>query len=313
MKYLMFILIFLSISIPCYAQESKENYTLLLVDFEDRSGIENPLLAAFNDTIDFVLSRQTGPVQVRLIPKPDRDALLARAATMSPDKSLLDQALLAAEWTVADGLITGSYTKQGTQWLLQAQVYHLKEGRKARQEIQIQGDSVYKLLDDFPAHLLKQFEASYIALTTNSWKAYEEFYKGHEAFDNYNFFGALEYYDKALELDPTLALAYAEQSLVYFMTGQPEQATKAIEAAQKWLPKASPMEQLAIHALAYSWDAEKNGYRIWSDDWVLYDIEHLSGTTQSANIVNLAPGGVWDEPLIYMFLASACIRWGETC
>ena len=179
MKYLMFLVILLIISIPCYTQEPQKNYTLLLVDFEDRTGIENPLLAAFNDTIDFVLSRQTGPVQVRLIPKPDRDALLARAAAMHSDKTLLEQGLLAAEWAVADGLITGSYTKQSTQWSLQAQVYHLRESRKARQDIQIQGDSLYKLLDDFPAHLLKQFKASYIALTTNSWKAYEAFRKGH--------------------------------------------------------------------------------------------------------------------------------------
>ena len=311
MKYLMPITMLLIISIPCYAQESQKSYTLLLVDFEDRSGIDNPLLAAFNDTIDFVLSRQTGPVQVRLIPKPDRDALLARAVMMQPDKTLLEQGLLAAEWADADGLITGSYTKRGEQWSLQAQVYHRREGRKARQPIQIQGDSLYKLLDDFPAHLLKQFKASYIALTTNSWKAYEEFRKGHEAFDNYNFFGALEHYDKALELDPTLALAYAEQSRVYFMTGQPKLATKAIEAAQKCLPKASPTEQLAIRALAYSWDAEQNGYRSWTTEWGLYGVEYLSATNRSANIVNLAPGGVWDESLIYMFLASACMREGK--
>ncbi|MBM3237214.1 hypothetical protein FJZ31_13055 [Candidatus Poribacteria bacterium] len=309
MKPLMFILILLIISISSNAQEPQKNYTLLLLPFEDRTGIENPLLAAFNDTIDFVLSRQTGPVQVRLIPKTDRDAFLARAAAMHSDKTLLDQGLLAAEWADADGLITGSYTKKGTQWSLQAQVYHRREGRKARQEIQIQGDSLYKLLDDFPAHLLKQFQASYIALTTNSWKAYEEFRKGHEAFDNYNFFGALEYYDKALKLDPTLALAYAEQSRVYFMTGQPEQATKAIEAAQKWLPKVSPMEQLAIRALAYSWDAENNGYR--SVEWDLYGVSYLPRRVTGGEIINLAPGGVWDEPLIFIFLASACVKEGK--
>jgi tetratricopeptide (TPR) repeat protein len=311
MKYLMFILILLIISISSNAQEPQKNYTLLLLPFEDRTGIENPLLAAFNDTIDFVLSRQTGPVQVRLIPKFDRDAFLARAAAMHSDKTLLDQGLLAAEWADADGLITGSYTKKGTQWSLQGQVYHLREGRKARQEIQIQGDSVYKLLDDFPAELLKQYQASYIALTTNSWKAYEEFRKGHEALENYNFFGALDYYDNALKLDSTLALAYAEQSRIYFMTGQPEQATKAIEVAQKWLSKASPMEQLAIRALTHSWDAEQNGYRSWTDSWKLYGEEYLFSPSQTGNIINMAPGGVWDEPLIHLFLASASMYEGK--
>ena len=293
MKHLTFIIMLLIISISCYAQESQENYTLLLLDFEDRSGIDNPLLAAFNDTIDFVLSRQTGPVQVRLIPKSDRDALLARAVMMQPDKTLLEQGLLAAEWADADGLITGSYTKQGKQWSLQAQVYHRREGRKARQPIQIQGDSFYKLLDDFPAHLLKQFKASYIALTTNSWKAYEEYRKGrHEAFDNYNFFVALEHYEKALKLDPTLALAYAEQSYAYFIMGQTEQATKVIEAAKQWLPKASPIEQLAIRILDYGWDAEENTYII-------------------KQVINLAPGGVWDEILIHRLIADVYTQEGK--
>ena len=181
MKRLMFSIMLLIISISCYAQESQENYTLLLLDFEDKSGIENPLLAQFNNTLSFVLSRQTGQVRVHLIPTSDRNALLARATNMQPDGTPTERGLLAAELVDADALIMGSYTKQGEQWLLQAEVYHRREGRKARQPIQIQGDSFYKLLDDFPAHVLKQFKASYIALTTYSWNAYEAFLKGHEA------------------------------------------------------------------------------------------------------------------------------------
>jgi tetratricopeptide (TPR) repeat protein len=291
MKHLILIGMLLTISISCHAQESQESYTLLMLDFEDRTGIENPLLARFNDTMAFVLSRQTGPAQVHMVPTSDRNALLARAAATKPDTTPLEQGLLAAEWVDADALITGSYTKQ-KQWSLESQVYHRREGSRARQEIQIQGDSLYKLLDEFPAHLLQQFAASYVALTTDSWKAYEEYRKGHEAFDNYDFFVALEYYDKALELDPTLALAYAEQSYAYFITGRPEQATKAIDAAKQWLPKASPMEQFAIRILDYAWDARES----WD--------AMLEPT-------NLAPGGVWDEVLIHRLIADIYKQEGK--
>jgi len=299
-----FIILLLIISISCYAQESQKSYTILLLDFEDKSGIENPLLANFNNTLIFVLSRQAGPVRVRLIPTSDRNSLLGLAKVMQPDGTPIERGLLAARKADADALVTGSYTKQGTKWSLQAEVYHLREGQKARQPIQIQRDSLYKLLDDFPAQLLKQFATSYIALTTSSWNAYEEFLKGHEAFENFNFFGALEHYEKALELDPTLALAYAEQSRVYFTTGQPQLATKAIEAAQKWIPKASPMEQLAIRVLADTWDTEQNGYR---------DIGAAGFTTGGSGdiIFNLAPGGVWDEALIHAILAHACTQEGK--
>jgi len=286
MKKLIFMIMLLMISISCYAQGAQESYTLFLLNFEDRTGLENPLLEMFNDTMAFVLSRQTGPVQVRVVPTSDRNALLARAAMTQPEATPLEQGLLAAEWVDADALITGSYTKQGKQWSLESQVYHRREGSRMRQDIQIQGDNFYQLLDGFPAQLFQQFAASYVSLTTDSWKAYEEYRKGHEAFDNYNFFGALEQYDKALKLDPTLALAYAEQSYAYFITGRPEQATKAIEAAKQWLPKASPMEQLAIRILEYGWDAKQNRYR--------YTI---------GQIIDLAPGGVWDEILIHQLIA----------
>ena len=282
----------LIISVSCYAQVSQESYTLLILDFEDRSGIENPLLAAFNGTLAFVLSRQTGPVQVHIVPDAERNALMARAVAAQPDGTLSEQGSLAAELVDADALIMGSYTKQGDQWSLEAQVYHLKEGSKTRQEIQIQADNLYQLLDDFPAHLLQQFKANYIALTTDSWKAYEEYRKGHEIFSNYNFLAALKHYENALNLDPTLALAYAELSYAYFITGQTKQAAEAIEASKQWLSKASPIEQLAIRILDYGWDAENNTYIV-------------------RQIIDLAPDGVWDEVLIHQLAADMYAREGK--
>jgi len=135
MKQLIFIAVLLIIGISCYAQESQESYTLLMLEFENRTGLENPLLDAFNETVAFVLSRQTGPVHVGLVPAADRKALLMRAARMHPDKSSLEQGLLAAEWIDADALVAGSYTKQGKQWSLESQVYHRREGIKTRQEM----------------------------------------------------------------------------------------------------------------------------------------------------------------------------------
>jgi hypothetical protein len=310
MKHLIFIGMLLVISISCYAQGAQESYTVLMLDFEDRTGLENPLLEAFDDTISFVLSRQAGPVQVSVIPKSYRDALMARVAATEPGKTPLEQGLLVAEWVDADALTAGSYTKQGTEWSLEAEVYHRRAGRKTRKEIQIQGDNVYKLLDGFPAQLLQQFtDASYVALTTDSWKAYEEFRKGLQQFEYYNFLGALQQYEKAIALDPTLALAYAEQSHVYALM-DPQQVPKAIEAAQKWMSKASPIEQLAIQALAYTWNPEQNEHREWLNLWEVYGVRHLLSPIRTTN-VNLISGGVWNEPLIYQLVAFAAMQNGK--
>lgn len=93
---------------------------------------------------------------------------------MKPNATALDQALLAADSADADALVTGSYTKQGNLWSLQAQVYHRRAGQRAKQDIRISGDSVYNLLDEFPKQLLMQSTGtSSVALTTTSWKAKE--------------------------------------------------------------------------------------------------------------------------------------------
>ena len=85
MRRLITIPMLLIISVSCYAQGVQESYTLLMLDFENRSGIENPLLAMFSDAIDFGLSRQTGPIQVRMVPGSLRDAFMARATAGQPD------------------------------------------------------------------------------------------------------------------------------------------------------------------------------------------------------------------------------------
>lgn len=303
----------LMISISCYAQGSQESCLLLLLDFEDRSGTENPLLADSNDTIAFMLSRQTGPVRMRVVSTEDRNALVTRAAAMQPDLDLLERGLLVAEWVNANALITGSYDKQGEQWTLEVQVYHRREDRKIRQDIRIQGNSLYQLLDEFPAQLLQQFtDATHVELTTESWKAYEEYRKGHQQFEYYNALGALEHYNAAIELDPTLALAYAEKSNAHATIGQRKQATAALQAAQKWLSKASPLEQLAVRALAFTWDSERNEPAELFGLWDLYNVKHLPSPSfaWTAPLV-LAPEGVWDEPLIHQLVAFAYMQEGK--
>ncbi|MFB3042630.1 MAG: hypothetical protein ACE1ZS_12625 [Candidatus Poribacteria bacterium] len=52
-----FIMLLTLITVTTYAQQ--ESHTLLLMDFEDKSGVQNPLLAHVSNTISF-LGRPTG-------------------------------------------------------------------------------------------------------------------------------------------------------------------------------------------------------------------------------------------------------------
>jgi hypothetical protein len=114
----------LMISVSCYAQVAQENYTLLILEFEDRSGIENPLLAAFNGTLAFVLSRQTGPVQVHIVPDANRNALMARAAATQQDATLSEQGLKRIIDTYLQGVeIWRSFRMKSSVWQLSRMTY----------------------------------------------------------------------------------------------------------------------------------------------------------------------------------------------
>jgi len=55
--------------------------------------------------------------------------------------------MLAARYSKADAVLVGSYTKTADEWSMVAQLFVMREGAQAREEIQLAGGDVYRLLD----------------------------------------------------------------------------------------------------------------------------------------------------------------------
>jgi len=297
MKHLMFITMLLIISIACYAQESQE-YTLFVGDFENKAGIENPILTHLSSSLDHSFPRSE-LVKIKTISPGLRSAYLRSARLNSPlDADATQLALLAAKYAQANAVLVGSYTKVGRQWQMETQLYVMREGSQAKEEIKLQEASLFVVLDNLAAEVSKRLGTEqYMMLSTLSWVAYKAYRQGHQAFSDFNYFGAIEHFQKAIDLDPHLAVAHAELGLSHIMLQRPEKARSAFANAMKNLQYANESEQLVVRGLEsyynYYWFLRptSGGYdiprmredKVWDEPWLHWYIGLTSDNTEARN------------------------------
>jgi len=95
-------------------------------------------------------------------------------------------------------------------------------------------------------------------VTTSSTEAYSYYLKGKEEHTNYNWDGARQAFEKAVELDPAFASAYLELNFAYFVLGDSKKAREAVEKAWNLSQKTSEKERLLIEA-SHAWTVENDG------------------------------------------------------
>jgi tetratricopeptide (TPR) repeat protein len=288
MKRLMVIGVLLLFGVICYAQEP-EVHTLFIGEFENRADIENPLLNYLNDTLSFLFSRsqlaKINPTSAGL-----RSAYLQWARNEQPDSDATQITLLAAEHAGANVVLMGSYTKTGDQWTMEARLYMIRGGGRAREDIQLAGDSVYSLLDNLAGEVSKRLGAGqYTLLSTKSWEAYEYYRQGHSSYYNFDLMGAMNQFQKAIELDPRLAIAQAELGISYAMMSMVNDAHAIFEKAMNNRQYASEHEQLVVMGL-------ESFYRYY---WVL---KSGGGGLAGADIPRMREDKVWDEPWLHRYI-----------
>ncbi len=290
MKRLILIGIMLLFSVTCYAQEP-EIHTLFIGEFENRADVDNPLLSYLNDTLSFLFSRsklaKINPISAGL-----RSAYMQWARNEQPDSDVTQVTLLAAEHAGANAVLMGSYTRTGEQWVMEAKLYVIRGGGRAREDIQLAGDSVYSLLDNLAGEISKRLGAGqYMLLSTKSWEAYEYYQQGHSSYYNFDLMGAMNQFQKAIELDPRLAIAQAELGISYAMMSMLNDAQSIFEKAMKNLQYASEHEQLVVMGL-------ESFYRYY---WVL---RRGGGGLAGADIPRMREDKVWDEPWLHRYIST---------
>jgi len=85
-------------------------------------------------------------------------------------------------------------------------------------------------------------------VTTNSIEAYNYYLKGREKIVDYDWDGARQSFEKAVELDPTFAAGYYFLSTAHYMLNNNRERTEALKKAWDFSKKATEKERLLIQA-----------------------------------------------------------------
>jgi tetratricopeptide (TPR) repeat protein/tRNA A-37 threonylcarbamoyl transferase component Bud32 len=94
-------------------------------------------------------------------------------------------------------------------------------------------------------------------VTTSSTEAYNYYLKGSEQIIDFDWDGARQSLEKAVELDPTFASAYSSLSYAYYMLNNSRESNEALKKAWDFSQKATEKERLLIEA-DYAGAIEKN-------------------------------------------------------
>jgi len=237
-----------------------EKDTIVLTDFANSTGE-----AVFDDTLKMALSvslRQSPFLNVL------SDSEVAKAlklmtrpadAKLTPD--IARELCLRAE---SKAYLAGAIGSLGGEYVLQLKAVSCRKGDALAEE-QVTAASKEKVLDALgkaATHLrsklgeslvtVQKFDVPLEQATTSSLEALKQYSLGQKAARESGAAESLPYDQRAIELDPNFAIAYAAVGIHYYNLGEPARAGEYLTKAFHLREHASERERLAITANYYS-------------------------------------------------------------
>ena len=169
-----------------------------------------------------------------------------------------------------ESIVLGSIIKAGDTFATDVKVLDV-QSKKLLKSASSQGEGVDSILktqiDELSREITrgvgiaqKKVETTQIKIsevTTTSMEAYEYYLKGSDAFDSFYPEDSRKFLEKAIEIDPTFAMAYLYLAGAYNRLGNFVTRDEMIKKAKIHSEKASEREKLNIEA-AYAMRIEKN-------------------------------------------------------
>ncbi len=164
-----------------------------------------------------------------------------------------------AEFTNANLLVWGQYSKNGNQIRIDAKIEDVKRNRTTPLIVEATGEStllaaVDQLADSLRAGLapdksaVQEMKAAAFRPTSNSLEAIRDFSNGLGFFRQRNHSEAAKQFEAATRTDPNFALAYSWLGRTYAQLGNEAQAEQAVGKAMSLSGNLPPVERYMIQA-----------------------------------------------------------------
>jgi len=169
-----------------------------------------------------------------------------------------------------NAIVIGSFVKAGEMFAIDVKVLDVEtksllksssaKGEGAASILKSQIDELSKEISKsigIPERKIVAAQQPIADVTTTSMEAYNYFLRGREDYDKSYFKEALQFFEKAVELDPNFAIAYSFLGWTYRRLGDTKARDRAFEKAQSLSKKTTDKERLYIEA-AYAQVIEKD-------------------------------------------------------
>jgi adenylate cyclase len=158
-------------------------------------------------------------------------------------------------------IVIGSYIKAGDTFVTDVKILDVNT-KQLLKSVSARGTGEASILQTQIDYLSKEISGSagipyqrietaglhVLDVTTSSMAAYDYFLKGREAIDKLYYNDAREYFEEAVRLDSTFAVAWLLLSNAYDKLENTQMRNKAVEKANAYSSRATEKEQLTIKA-----------------------------------------------------------------
>jgi eukaryotic-like serine/threonine-protein kinase len=257
--------------------------TIVIADFNNKTG--DPV---FDDTLKQALAVGLGQSPfLNVLSDGKVRVALGQMNRPAGEKLSEDVAREVCQRTASKAVISGSISSLGNEYVIGLNASNCATGDALARE-QVQASGKEKVLDALGSAATKlreqlgeslpsvqKFDVPLDQATTSSLEALKAFTLGRKQ----SFAAAIPYYERAIELDPNFAAAYARMGTAYRNVGQPIKAKEYITKAFELRDHATERDKLYIassYYLSVTGELEKaiQTYKLWiqsyPQDWLPY-------------------------------------------
>jgi eukaryotic-like serine/threonine-protein kinase len=257
-----------------------EQDTLVLADFNNTTG--DPV---FDDTLKQAISVQLAQSPFLNILSDARTRSTLKLMARPPGTKLTpDVAREVCQRAGGKGYIAGAIASLGSQYVIGLDAVNCKTGDPLAQEqvTAVNKEQVLKALDKATAKLraqlgeslstLEKFDIPLDQATTPSLEALKALSEGRKAVQEKGSAAAIPFFQRAVELDPNFAAAYAALGVSFSNLREPGLASENLRKAYDLRDKVSEQEKFRITATYYllvTGELEKaiQNYETWSQTY----------------------------------------------